>query len=99
VKGKRKFINTPFLHYGYNDIDTLAGKLNDYSTLKAQEKFNKGKKAKILKLALSFPVELLRKLIFQRFCLFGWRGFILSLMYAHYSFLKEAKLFGLHQKK
>jgi len=98
VNGKRKFIKTPFLHYGYNDIKVLASKLNDYSTLKAQEKHDKGKKANTLKLALSFPVELIRKLLLQRFILFGFRGFILSVMYAHYSLLKEAKLYELQEK-
>ncbi len=99
VKGKQAFIKTPFLHFGYDNIDTLAAKLNDYSTLKAKEKFIKNKKASKLKLALIFPLEFLRKLIFQRFILFGFRGFILSALYAHYAFIKEAKLYGLHQKK
>lgn len=96
TKGKQIYINTPFIHYGYNDINTLVEKLNTYSTLKAIEKNNKGKKAKATKLLLSFPIEFLRKLIFQRFILFGYRGFILSVLYAHYSFLKEAKLYALN---
>lgn len=99
VKGKQAFIKTPFLHYGYNDIDTLSEKLNSYSSLKALEKFQKGKNFSLLKLSLIFPLEFLRKLIFQRFIFFGYRGLILSTLYAGYSFQKEAKLFELHQTK
>jgi glycosyltransferase involved in cell wall biosynthesis len=95
IKGKQAYIKTPFLHYGYNDIDTLCSKLNDYSTLKAKEKFTKGKTANLAKLLLIFPIEFIRKLIFQRFALFGVRGFILSILYAHYALLKEAKLYSL----
>ncbi len=94
VKGKQAYINTPFLHYGYNDIDTLCEKLNSYSTLKAKEKFLKGKRSNLVKILLIFPLEFIRKLIIQRFALFGTRGFILAILYAHYALLKEAKLYA-----
>lgn len=97
VKGRQAFIKTPFIHFGYNNIDTLCEKLNSYSSLKALEKYQKGKKPNYLKLALIFPLEFTRKLIFQRFILFGSRGFILSVLYAHYAFQKEAKLLGHHK--
>lgn len=96
VKGKEVCLKTPFIHYGYNDIEPLVGKFNHYSSLRALEKFQKGKKHSLIKLLLIFPVEFLRKLIFQRYITFGWRGFILALLNAHYAFLKEAKLMALH---
>ena len=99
VKGKQLFIKSPFLHFGYNDIDTLCEKLNTYSSLKALEKFQKGKRYSLLKLALILPIEFIRKLALQRFALFGSRGFILSTLYANYAFQKEAKLFELHKTK
>jgi len=92
VQGKVKLIKTPFLHYGYNDLSEFRKKLDKYSTLKALEKYNKGKKGSLLKLVLIFPFEFVRKLVFQRYALFGWRGILLSALNAEYSFMKEWKL-------
>ena len=99
VIGPEITLNTPFIHYGYNEIHTLLQKQNEYSTLKAKEKFLRGKKFSYIKLALVYPVEFIKKFIFQRYISFGWRGLILSLMNANYAFLKEAKLYGLYQNK
>lgn len=99
VTGPEITLNTPFIHYGYNEIHTLLQKQNEYSTLKAKEKFLKGKRFSYIKLGLVFPIEFIKKFVFQRYISFGWRGLILSLMNANYAFLKEAKLYGLHQNK
>lgn len=99
IEGKTKLIKTPFLHYGYNDLKEFRQKLDKYSSLKAIEKHSKGKKASILKLGLIFPFEFLRKLVFQRYMLFGWRGLILSILNAEYSLMKELKLFKLKRNK
>ncbi len=95
ISGKTKLVKTPFIHHGYNDLRVLINKLNIYSSLKAKEKFNKGKHFSYLKLVLIFPFEFIRRLVFQRYALFGWRGFLLSVIYANYAFLKEAKLYSL----
>ena len=96
IKGSTKFIKIPFTHYGYNDLKIFVDKLNHYSSLKALEKFNLGKKASFLKILLILPFEFTRKLILQRYVLFGWRGFLLSALNANYSFMKEVKLLQLH---
>ncbi len=96
IAGHIETLSTPFLHYGYNEIEALAYKQNQYSSLKSLEKFQKGKSFSYLKLLLIFPIEFIKKLIFQRYFLFGFRGFILATMNANYAFLKEAKLFSLH---
>lgn len=92
IDGNVVKVETCFDHYGYDDIATLATKLNTYSGLKAQQKFSRGKRGSILKLTLIVPVEFLRKLILQRLIMFGRRGFILAALNAYYAFLKEAKL-------
>ena len=98
VEGKELYAKEYFLHYGYNDIDTLTAKNNTYSTLRAKEKIIQGKRYSILKLLLVFPITFIKEYIFCRFFLFGNRGFIKSMMTAHYAFLKEAKLYE-HNKK
>lgn len=94
IKGKIKHTSAAFKHYGYSDIETLNKKYEYYSTLKAQEKFNKGKKPSRLKLLLVAPLEFIRVYIIYRYCLAGLRGFIFAKLSAHYAFLKESKLYS-----
>lgn len=98
VKGKIKHTSAYFNHYGYSDIETINRKYEYYSTLKAQEKFNKGKRPSRLKLLLISTLEFIRFFIIYRYCLAGLRGYILSKQAANYAFLKEAKLYSYHQR-
>lgn len=99
IQGKTKHTSVYFKHYGYSDIETLNKKYEYYSTLKAQEKFNKGKKASRLKLLLVAPLEFIRVYFIYRYCFAGLRGFIFAKLSAHYAFLKEAKLYSYHQRQ
>lgn len=99
IKGKTKLIKHAFIHYGYEDLKTFSHKLNTYSSLKAKEKYLRGKRFSPVKLSLVFPFEFVRKYLFQRYALFGWRGVILSVLHANYAFMKEAKLLALHIKR
>lgn len=87
------------LHYGENTIHFTVEKSNQYSTLKAQEKFNKGKKPSILKLIFVMQVTFLKSYIIRRNFLNGKRGFIGSMINSFYAFSKEAKLFEHYLKK
>jgi len=98
VEGKVIVSENYFIHYGYDNIQALIEKNNRYSSLRIEEKIAKGKKFSPLKLSLILPLEFLRKFVFQRYFLFGWRGFVLSAISANYAFLKEAKLLE-HQLK
>lgn len=80
-------------HYGESSIFIKVEKNNQYSELKAQEKFQKGKTPSLLKLSLVMPVTFLKSYFIRRSCLNGWRGFVNSMINAFYAFLKEAKLF------
>lgn len=98
VQGKEVLTKKIFNHYGYNDIHTLIEKNNIYSSLNADEKYSRGKSSSTLKLICIFPFEFLRKFLFQRYFMFGRRGFILAIINANYAFIKEAKLLE-HQLK
>ena len=84
-------------HYGESSIFVKVEKNNQYSNLKAAEKFQKGKKPNLLKLTLVMPVTFLKSYFIRRSCLNGWRGFVNSMINAFYAFLKEAKLFEQYQ--
>ncbi|WP_100644096.1 glycosyltransferase family 2 protein [Alteromonas facilis] len=101
IEGQITTTNASFDHYGYDDIQTLVAKTNQYSTLKATEKFNRGKRGSLLKLMLILPLEFLRQYLLKRMFTFGVRGVILAAINAQYAFLKEAKLIeqGLREKQ
>jgi glycosyltransferase involved in cell wall biosynthesis len=99
VNGKEIFINETFDHFGYGSIETLTTKNNNYSSLKANEKFAKGKRYSNVKLITIFPIVFIKEYFFQRKIFSGKRGFILAIMGAYYAFIKEAKLFENHQVK
>jgi glycosyltransferase involved in cell wall biosynthesis len=99
VDGKEIFINETFDHFGYGSIETLTTKNNNYSSLKANEKFAKGKRYSNVKLITIFPIVFIKEYFFQGKIFSGKRGFILAIMGAYYAFIKEAKLFENHQVK
>lgn len=84
-------------HYGESSIFVKVEKNNQYSNLKAAEKFQKGKKPSLLKLSLVMPMTFLKSYFIRRSFLNGWRGFVNSMINAFYAFLKEAKLFEQYQ--
>lgn len=82
-------------HYGYASTHVLMEKQNKYSLLKAEEKFEQGKKGSLLKLAIVFPLTFIKFYVFKKMFLSGRRGIVHATIEAQYAFLKEAKLLEL----
>lgn len=85
-------------HYGHDSAEILADKKNRYSTLKARQRLEKGRRFSAARMLLIYPVMFLKLYLLHRFCLCGWRGVIKAHLEAGYFFLTEAKLFE-HQFK
>ncbi|MBQ9693733.1 MAG: glycosyltransferase family 2 protein [Kiritimatiellae bacterium] len=90
--GKVEKTKAAVLHYGIPDISTAVEKQNHYSSLKAKEKFEKGKKASIFKLLTIFVFTFLAQYFGKQNFRDGWEGLIRSQLLANYAFMKEAKL-------
>lgn len=84
-------------HYGYGSTHLLMEKQNKYSLLKAQEKYEKGTSASLLKLLAIFPLTFVKSFIFRGMIFSGKRGLVHAYIEAMYAFLKEAKLFELNR--
>jgi glycosyltransferase involved in cell wall biosynthesis len=97
--GKEADIEGRVKHYGYHSTAVLMHKQNSYSSLKAQEKFNRNKKPSLLKLTMVFPVMFCKAYLLRRMFLSGRRGLVHATIEASYGFLKEAKLHELHYRK
>jgi glycosyltransferase involved in cell wall biosynthesis len=93
IKGaKEARIAGTVTHYGYATTHQLMNKQNTYSLLKAQEKFNKGKRPSLLKLIMIFPLYFIKTYFLKKMFLSGRRGLVHALIESMYAFLKEAKL-------
>lgn len=97
VEGKIKQASGFIYDYGSYDLETHLMKINNYSSLRAQEKSDKGKKSSLIKLLTIFPLAFIKSYIIKRNFLNGKRGFIASVINAFYAFLKEAKLYEWNQ--
>jgi glycosyltransferase involved in cell wall biosynthesis len=84
-------------HHPYTSIWHYAAKVDRYSTMAAEEKRLAGKRATIADLTLRPLLIFLRHYLLQHGFLDGAAGFIISVMSAHYAFLKYAKLFYLRR--
>ena len=93
VHGNELSVNEFLIHHGYGNIETITHKKNIYSSLKAKEKFIKNKQFSYMKLLLIFPAVFIQQMLFQGKIFSGVRGLVLSVMQAHYAFIKEAKLY------
>ena len=93
VEGESQRAQHDIYHYGESSIFVKVEKNNQYSNLKALEKYQKGKSPSVAKLVLVMPVTFMKSYFIRRSFLNGWRGFVNSMINAFYAFLKEAKLF------
>lgn len=97
VKGaKESVIEGRVKHYGYHSTEVLMNKQNTYSSLKAQEKFNKNKRPSWIKLVFVFPLMFFKSYFLRKMFLSGRRGLVHATIDAMYGFLKEAKLHELY---
>lgn len=93
VNGKINKAHGFIFDYGTVDLKTHLEKINSYSSLRADEKFLKGKKSSIVKLITIFPLAFVKSFFIKRGFLNGKRGFIAAINNSFYAFLKEAKLY------
>jgi hypothetical protein len=99
INGKIKDADGFIYDYGTLDLKTHINKINEYSSLRVEEKFAKNKKASVIKLLLVFPLSFIKSFIIKRGFLNGFRGFIAAMNNSFYAFLKEAKLYELNKRK
>ena len=93
LDGSIKKADAFILDYGIVNIETQVKKINNYSSLRAEEKQKKGKQASVVKLITIFPFAFFKSFILKRGFLNGIRGFIAATNNSYYAFLKEAKLY------
>jgi glycosyltransferase involved in cell wall biosynthesis len=84
-----------FLHHEDLTFTQRMRKSNQYSELKALDKFAKGKRVTVLHVVLIFPLRLLQTYVFKGCFLDGVDGVLTSMNVAWYHFMQYAKLWEL----
>lgn len=87
------------LHYTYRDIHDYLERMDRYSTLAAEEYHRCGKTAGVARMIASPLATFFKMYLLRKGLLDGWPGFVLSVLYAVYTFCKYAKLSELTAKE
>jgi glycosyltransferase involved in cell wall biosynthesis len=96
--GRTSILEGLLLHEGERTIDEHIARQNRYTTLSAQQMFEKGRKVSLLGIALKPPFRFLRSYILRLGFLDGWPGFVQAWYSAVYVFTRYAKLRELRRR-
>jgi glycosyltransferase involved in cell wall biosynthesis len=96
IDAKSGQLHNPLMHYSYPTIEDYTRKLDQYSTLGAEELFRSGKKFSAYCLAIKPFLSFWKKLLFHRGWRDGWEGFLIAYLTSTGTLLKYAKLRSLH---
>jgi glycosyltransferase involved in cell wall biosynthesis len=99
LHGRLGYLREHVLQYPWPNIEAGTAKLQRYSTLMARRYAETNKQATLIRM-LGRPAGMFLKTYFlQQGFRDGRHGFILSVLYAYYTFLKYAKLWELQQQQ
>lgn len=90
--GRPGQLTEPLRHYAYRDVAHHVATMNRYTTLAADDLFERGRRAGFTDLLIHPPAAFLRNYLVRRGILDGLPGLVVSAMNAYYVFLKFAKL-------
>lgn len=96
---KIQHLKGDLLHYSYYSFDEHILQSNKFSEIAAESKFQKGKKTSLLKIIMTPIFKFIKEYFIKLGLLDGFFGFVISIIAAHETFLKYAKLYHKHQSK
>jgi len=91
-------LQTPLLHYTYDNFSQVLGKIDHYSTLGARQAFQRGKSASVASAWGHGAWAFLRAYLLRRGFMDGPQGLAVALMNGQASYYKYIKLWLLHQQ-
>ncbi len=99
VDGPVGRLRAPFVHQSYRGIADFVARANRYSELAARELAGSGRGGSLADLLLRPGWRFLSMYVLRAGFLDGWRGLVLAVLYAHYVFLRAAKVRELRQTR
>jgi glycosyltransferase involved in cell wall biosynthesis len=97
-RGKVEILKQHLEHYTYRDYNHYTHKLNKYSTLKAQELFNKEKKVNLFHLTFKPAARFIKHFFIKQGFLDGYAGLIFAKTQAYGVLTRYVKLWLMNQK-
>lgn len=91
-------VSVHILHYGWDSLDQIIAKKNQYSGWHAQQLYDQGKRITWFKPILNGKVAFLRCFFFKKGFLNGLDGLSISIIQGFFSYMKYAKLLKIQQK-
>ena len=99
VKGQIGQLKNPLLHYPHQTIKEFLADINFYTTLRAEELYQRGIKTRFWQIILYPKAKFMRNYFLKLGFLDGIRGFLIAMMMSFHSFFVRGKLWMLWQKK
>lgn len=96
IEGKIDRLKNPFIHYTYKNLKSYIDKMNQYTTLDAEKKYQAGKKAGISYILIRPLLEFIKKYLLKKGFLLGFQGLVVSLLSSYYQLIKNLKLWEIH---
>ncbi len=98
ISSNEKKVPIHILHYGWDSLEQIIAKKNQYSGWHAQQLFDQGKRVNAFKPVLNGTVAFVRCYFFKKGFLNGIDGLSISLIQAFFSYVKYAKLIKIQNK-
>ena len=98
VKGRTSRLRGDLLHYTCDSVADHLNRINRYTTLAAQDLWERGKRSSLANLLGSPPAAFLKSYILELGFLDGIQGCLIAYFAGYYNFLKYAKLWELERK-
>ena len=95
---EKVYIKDAIKHYAADSMESIIQKMNRYTTLSAQEKHAKGKKASVIGAIFRFIHTFNMNYFFRKGIFYGYKGFVVSLLNASGSFYRHMKLYELNKR-
>jgi hypothetical protein len=98
-EGRVGTLKNPLIHHSHHDITSFLDKINRYSTLDAQYRYESGVKSSLWKIAVYPIVKFKLNYLGRAGYLDGVPGLIMAMMMSFHSYLTWTKLYLLWHKK
>lgn len=92
VKGKVGMLDYPLLHFPHQTLAEFLREINTYSTIRAEELYEKGVRANMLSIILHAKGKFLQDYIYKGGFLDGTEGFLVAMLMGFHAFLVRGKL-------
>jgi glycosyltransferase involved in cell wall biosynthesis len=97
LSGATRRLSGPLFHYPYRDIAHHLAKMNEFTSLAAQQMRRAGRTASLVSIAVHTAGKFANMYAAKRGFLDGAPGLVVSILGAYYVFLKYAKLYEMQR--